>query len=183
MSRATQETAAIRSKPLSSHCGCQPRSLSSGVLMAGRPSNQELRRKLADLEIEVREGTRVETDLNNELKKFRGLYDLAMAMMSGRSFDACLQSIVDKSRELLCSDISLLALHDEKRNMFYKHIWSGVQTETCRNLRLASDRGLGGLVAGKRQGCIVDEHLTDKSLDRKDVFSILLQHLKLTIRL
>ena len=71
---------------------------------------------MADLEIEVCERRRVETDLNNELRKFRGLYDLAMAMMSERSFDACLQSIVDKSRELLRSDISLLALHDEKRN-------------------------------------------------------------------
>jgi PAS domain S-box-containing protein len=149
-------------------CGCQPWSLLSGVLMAMRPSYEELKQRLAELESEIRERRRVETNLENELIKFRGLYDLAIAMTSDRSEHAYLQFIVDKCRQLLCSDISYIALRDEKQDDFYKHTSSGIQTEAFRNRRLPSDKGLGGFVARTRQGYIVHDYLAEKSFDRRD---------------
>ena len=136
--------------------------------MAKKPSNEELKQRLADLQSEILARRHVETDLENQLKKFRALYDLALAMKSDRSLDEYLQLIVNKCREILRSEISYIALHDEVRDDFYKHTLSGIQTEAFRNLRLPSGRGLGGLVSRMRQGYIVHDYLTEQSFDRKD---------------
>ncbi|MGO9415101.1 MAG: ATP-binding protein [Syntrophobacteraceae bacterium] len=136
--------------------------------MAKKPSYEELKQKLADLQSEILERRQVETDLENELMKFRALYDLALAMHSDRSLDEYLQHIVDKCREILRSEISYIALHDEVRDDFYKHTFSGIQTEAFRNLRLPSGRGSGGLISRMRQGYIVNDYLTEQSFDRKD---------------
>jgi len=138
------------------------------VVMAKKPSNEELKQRLADLQSEILARRHVETDLENQLKKFRALYDLALAMKSDRSLDEYLQLIVNKCREILRSEISYIALHDEVRDDFYKHTLSGIQTEAFRNLRLPSGRGLGGLVSRMRQGYIVHDYLTEQSFDRKD---------------
>lgn len=136
--------------------------------MAPKLSYEELKQKLADLQSEILERRQVETDLENELMKFRALYDLALAMHSDRSLDEYLQHIVDKCREILRSEISYIALHDEVRDDFYKHTFSGIQTEAFRNLRLPSGRGSGGLISRMRQGYIVNDYLTEQSFDRKD---------------
>jgi hypothetical protein len=68
--------------------------------MAKKPSYDKLQQMLADLQRELLERKRVEADLENELRKFRGLYDLAVAMTSDRSLDEYLQLIVDKCREI-----------------------------------------------------------------------------------
>jgi PAS domain S-box-containing protein len=136
--------------------------------MAPKPSYEELKQKLADLQSELLERRQVETDLENELMKFRALYDLALAMHSDRSLDEYLQHIVDKCREILRSEISYIALHDEARDDFYKHTFSGIRTEAFRNLRLPSGRGSGGLISRMRQGYIVNDYLTEQSFDRKD---------------
>lgn len=107
-------------------------------------------------------------DLENEARKFRALYDLALAMKGGPSLDEYLQLIVDKCREILGCEISYIALHDEVRDDFYKHTCSGIQTEAFRNLRRPSGVGLGGMVARMGQGYIVHDYLADRSFDRKD---------------
>ncbi len=139
-----------------------------GVFMAEKPSYEAMKRKLADLEREISERRRVETDLENELRKFRGLYDLAIAMTNDQRLDTYLRLVVDKCREILRAEVSYVALHDESRDDFYKHTSSGIETEAFRNLRLPSNRGLGGLVARTRQGYIVNDYLAEKSLDWRD---------------
>jgi PAS domain S-box-containing protein len=136
--------------------------------MAKKPSYEELKQKLADLQSEILERRQVETDLENELRKFRGLYDLAVAMTSDRSLDEYLHLIVNKCRQILRSEISYIALHDEVQDDFYKHALSGIQTEAFRNLRLPFGRGLGGMVARMRQGYIVNDYLAEKSFDGRD---------------
>ena len=136
--------------------------------MAKKPSYEELKQKLADLQSEILERRQVETDLENELRKFRGLYDLAVAMTSDRSLDEYLQLIVNKCRQILRSEISYIALHDEVQDDFYKHTLSGIQTEAFRNLRLPFGRGLGGMAARMRQGYIVNDYLAEKSFDGPD---------------
>ena len=68
---------------------------------------------MKDLEEEILSLTQVRSDLEKELRKFRGLYDLAIAMTSDQSMDDSLQLIVDQCRELLRADISYIALQDE----------------------------------------------------------------------
>jgi PAS domain S-box-containing protein len=121
--------------------------------MAKELSYDELKQRLADLE--------------NDAGKFRALYDLALAMKCGLNLDDYLQLIVDKCREILRSEISYIALHNEARNDFYKHTFSGIHTEAFRNLRLPAGTGLGGLVVRMRQGYIVRDYLTEQSFDRK----------------
>ena len=133
--------------------------------MAKKPSYEELKQRLADLQSEILERRQVETDLENELRKFRGLYDLAVATKSDRNLDEYLHLIVNKCRQILRSEISYIALHDEVQDDFYKHTLSGIQTEAFRNLRLPFGRGLGGMVARTRQGYIVDDYLAEKSFD------------------
>ncbi len=136
--------------------------------MNPNPSYEELKRKLIELEKEMGERKRIEIELANELKKFRGLYDLATAITSDQSLDAYLGRIVDQCRELLSCDISYIALHDEIRNDFYKHTFSGIRTEAFRDMRLPSGKGLGGLVARTLQGCIVEDYPVDTRFDRRD---------------
>ena len=50
------------------------------VVMAEKPSYDNLQQMLTDLRRELDERRQVETDLENELRKFRALYDLALAM-------------------------------------------------------------------------------------------------------
>lgn len=122
--------------------------------MAKEPTYEELERKLADLE--------------SEAGKFRALYDLALAMKNGPSLDEYLQLVVDKCREILGCEISYIALHDEVRDDFYKHTFSGIRTEAFRNLRRPSGVGLGGMVARLGQGYIVQDYATDRSFDKRD---------------
>ncbi len=135
--------------------------------MAQKPSYEELKQKLADLQSEILERRRVEADLENELRKFRALHDTALAMRSDRGLDEYLQVIADKCREILRCEISYIALHDEVRDDFYKPAFSGIKTEGFRNLRLPSGRDLGGPASRMRQGYIVDDYLTEKCFDRK----------------
>jgi PAS domain S-box-containing protein len=100
--------------------------------------------------------------LQKELKKFRILYDLAIAMTAERNLEENLQLVVEKSRELLDTDTSYIALRDEARGDVYMHSLSGIRTEPFRNLRLPFGEGLGGLVAESRQGIIVEDYLGEK---------------------
>ncbi len=51
-----------------------------------------------------------EANLAAELKKFQGLYDLAVAMIAERSLDENLELVVEQSRKLLAADKSYVAL-------------------------------------------------------------------------
>lgn len=146
----------------------QPRKHSMDALMAPKLSYERLKQELTDLQRRISESRQVETDLGNELRKFRALYDLALAMKSDPNLDEYLRLVVDKCREILHCEISYIALHDEARDDLYKHTFSGIQTEAFRNLRLPSGRGLGGLVARMRQGYIVHDYWTEQGFDRGD---------------
>ncbi len=136
--------------------------------MAERISHEELEQRLADLKSEILKRSQLKNELESQLNKFRGLYELATAVSSDQDLDACLRFIVDKCREILRADVSYVALRDEDQREFYKHTVSGIHTETFRNVRLPSDKGLGGLVARTRQGRIVADYLTETDFNRGD---------------
>lgn len=136
--------------------------------MAERVSHEQLEKRLADLESEILKRRQLENELEGQLNKFRGLYQLATAVSSDQDLDACLRFIVETCREILHADLSYVALRDEDQHEFYKHTVSGIHTEAFRNMRLPSDKGLGGLVARTRQGRIVADYLTATDFNRGD---------------
>jgi PAS domain S-box-containing protein len=136
--------------------------------MAEQVSHEQLEKRLADLESEILKRRQLENELEGQLNKFRGLYQLATAVSSDQDLDACLRFIVETCREILHADLSYVALRDEDQHEFYKHTVSGVHTEAFRNVRLPSDKGVGGLVARTRQGHIVGDYLTATDFNRGD---------------
>lgn len=135
-------------------------------MVLGRPSKVvDLERKIAELEREVVERRRAEEQLERELRRFQGLYDLAIAMTTDRSLDDNLQLIVEKSRDILRTDLSHIALLEEATEEFYKHSSSGIRTEAYRQLRLPLEKGLGGLVARTRKGITVSDYIAESRLD------------------
>ena len=136
--------------------------------MAEQVSHEQLEKRLADLESEILKRRQLENELEGQLNKFRGLYQLATAVSSDQDLDACLRFIVETCREILHADLSYVALRDGDQHEFYKHTVSGIHTEAFRNVRLPSDKGLGGLVARTRQGRIVGDYLTATDFNRGD---------------
>jgi PAS domain S-box-containing protein len=122
-------------------------------------------RRIRDLEAEVLAQRQVQRDLERELKKFRGLYDLAIAMTSDQSTDDILQLIVDKCCELLQTDMSYITLHDESRGDLYKHTSAGIRTAAFQEMRLPPGMGLAGMVAEAGRGHMVENYLEETSLD------------------
>lgn len=127
--------------------------------------SRDLRKRIQELEREVLARRRAEEELERELRRFQGLYDLAIAMTTDRSLDENLQLIVEKSRDILRTDLSHIALLDESSEEFYKHSSSGIRTEAYRSFRLPLEKGLGGLVARTRKGRIVSDYLAESHPD------------------
>lgn len=127
-------------------------------------SGAKVEQRIKDLEAEILAQKRVREELERELKKFRGLYDLALAMTSDEGMEETLRLIVAKCRELLQTDLAYITLHDENRGDCYKHTSAGIRTEAFRQLRLPCGMGLAALVAETGQGCIVADYLGETSL-------------------
>jgi PAS domain S-box-containing protein len=124
-------------------------------------------RRIKDLEEKIQNLTETRQALEKELGKFRGLYDLAMAMTSDLSLDDSLQLLVDQCRRLLQADISYIALQDEDRGDFFKHTSSGIRTEAFRQMRLPFGMGLAGLVGKTGRGSIVEDYDAETDLQRE----------------
>jgi len=99
-------------------------------------------------------------------RTFQVLYELAVAMTGDRSLSENLQLVVDKSRELLGTETSHIALCDEPGHNVYMHTVSGIRTEAFKRIRLPFGKGLGGLVVKTRRGFIIDEYLIDERITR-----------------
>lgn len=114
-------------------------------------SNQALRSGIA-------ERRKAENDLAGELRKFRTLYDLAVALTAEHSLDKNLSLVVEHSRRLLSADTSYIALRDQKEGDVYMHTLTGINTETFKKLRIPFGKGLGGLVAKTGKGHIIKNY-------------------------
>jgi PAS domain S-box-containing protein len=134
--------------------------------MTGKPTYEELEKRVGDLEQQVADLVRLKKEPQNQLKKFQILYDLAMAMTTERSLDDNLQLVVEESRELLDTETSYIALRDESRDDVFMHSFSGIRTEEFKMLRVPFGEGLGGLIAKTGKGYIIEDYFTDKNLTR-----------------
>ncbi len=120
--------------------------------------------RIKDLEERILTLTQSRMVLEKELQKFRGLYDLAIAMTSDQSLDDTLQLLVDQCRDLLQADISYIALRDEVRGDFFKQTSSGIRTEAFRQMRPSFGMGLAGVIAQTGRGCMVEDYCGETDL-------------------
>lgn len=134
--------------------------------MTGKPTYEELEKRVEDLEQQIADLMRLKKEPHNQLKKFQILYDLATAMTTERSLDDNLRLVVEESRELLDADTSYIALRDESRDDVFMHSFSGIRTEGFKKVRIHFGEGLGGLVAKTGKGYIIEDYFTDKNLTR-----------------
>ena len=81
--------------------------------MARKPTYEELEQRVRELEKETLQCVQIDRALENELRKFRFLYELAIAMTAEHSLDENLRLVVEKGKELLHADTSYIALRDE----------------------------------------------------------------------
>jgi len=109
-----------------------------------------------------------ELKLNNELSKFRALYDLAVNMSAEKSMDDNLNFIVEKSRTLMATDSAYIALVENDREYLGIHTLSGIRTEAFKKLRIPLDRGLGGRILKTRQGRIIENYFTNDEITPAD---------------
>jgi len=134
--------------------------------MARKPTYEELEQRVRELEKETLQCMQIDRALENELRKFRILYELAIAMTAEHSLDENLRLVVETSKELLHADTSYIALRDAARRDVFMHSLSGIRTEAFKKMRLPFGKGLGGLVAKTRKGYIVEDYFAEKSIDR-----------------
>ena len=110
---------------------------------------------------DVTERKRAEANKAVMSNKFHALCDLAVAMTAQHSLDENLSLVVEKSRELLGTDTSYIALRDETAEDVYMHTLSGINTEAFKRLRIHFGEGLGGKVAKTGKGYIVEDYFQE----------------------
>ncbi len=96
--------------------------------------------------------------------KFKVLYDLALNMSAEKSLEENMAFIVDKSRGLLNTDTSYIALLDETGQDVRMHTLSGIRTDAFKQMRLPLGKGLYGLVMETHKGYIIDDYLKNKDI-------------------
>jgi PAS domain S-box-containing protein len=102
-----------------------------------------------------------EANKATELNKFKVLYDMAVAMTAKHSLDENLSLVVEKSKELLGTDTSFIALRHEKTKDVYMHTLSGIKTEAFKRIKMPFGEGLGGKVAKTGKGYIVKDYFQE----------------------
>ncbi|MBI5236898.1 MAG: PAS domain S-box protein, partial [Deltaproteobacteria bacterium] len=111
--------------------------------------------------LDITESVRAKKDVDNEIKKFQALYDLALAMTAERTLEENLSLIVDKSRDLLSADKAFIALRDDEAGDLYMHTLSGIVTDEFKKVRIPLGTGLGGKVAETGQWHIVQDYFQE----------------------
>ncbi len=121
----------------------------------------ELRDLNRQLVAEIAERSRAEAELEEEIKKFAALYEVAVAMTARQSLEENLSLVVEKSRDVLGSDAAFIALGEERSKVLRMRILSGIRTQEFRDLELPIGKGIGGHVTGAGSGYIVEDYFDE----------------------
>ncbi|MCG6905586.1 MAG: PAS domain S-box protein [Desulfobacteraceae bacterium] len=133
--------------------------------MSHNPSYEELAHQLRHFEREHAERLRVEAGLENELRKFRTLYDLATAMTGDRRLEQNLQLAVDRCRELLCTDTANIMRLEQESGDLVMQTCAGIRDPRFGQLRVPAGKGLGGLVTRSGRGFIVKNYANEDQFE------------------
>ncbi len=123
-----------------------------------------------------RRKSEAEEELQRQLDQFHKLYELAISLTEEENLDACLQLVVDRSREILKTDTAFIALRDERQGVVSLCSFTGIRTERFKQLEVPIGKGLGGKVAQTRRGFIVADYFADKDLEHLDRIDDVVAH-------
>ena len=102
------------------------------------------------------------------MNTFQTLYELAVSMTSVSSLDETVALVARTSRELLETDVAVVALRDHEANDLYMHTILGFNEEGIGEVRVPLGTGLGGKIAATGQGMVVEslwDHVEEISPD------------------
>lgn len=155
------------SRAVKGHVGDEIPEGSDGLQGTFRDSAQD------PLEISTRKGPsdqqQTEKNLMSSLKKFRALYDLAVAMTAEHTLDDNLSLLVQQTRKLLRAETSYIALRPEGSGEIYVHAHSGVRTKAIQRMRIPFGLGLGGRVALTGKACTVEDYFEEVGPEFHDI--------------
>jgi signal transduction histidine kinase len=102
-----------------------------------------------------------EAALQDKVEEITALYEIGQQIASALPVSPPLQLIVDRARELLRADATMLALRLPDSELFAVEAYSGQLSETVVGVRFRSGEGLGGQVVDTEQAVRVNDYLVD----------------------
>lgn len=98
-------------------------------------------------------------------KEMQGLVETARDLASLRDVDLVLDAIVHRTRQLLGTDATYLALVDERTGEAYMRITLGTVTRAIESVRLEPGRGVGGRIVVSGEPFATANYARDRALD------------------
>ncbi len=102
-----------------------------------------------------------QAQLERKVVETKTLYEIGQEIVAQVALEPTLRLIVDRAREILNGDLSLLALRERNGDEFTLRAHSGPVTEALAGLRFHTGQGLGGRVAATGQPMLVGDYLAE----------------------
>jgi signal transduction histidine kinase len=102
-----------------------------------------------------------EAALERKVVETRTLYEIGQEITAQVAFEPILQLIVERARELLHAEMSLLALRQEGSDTFERKAYSGTVPEVLAGVRFRPGEGLGGRVAATGMPIVVGDYVEE----------------------
>jgi signal transduction histidine kinase/DNA-binding response OmpR family regulator len=103
-----------------------------------------------------------EAALRRKVGETTTLYEIGQEITAQVGFEPTLRLIVERSRELLQAELTMLALRQEGEEGFVVQAYSGPVAEDMLNVRIEPGRGLGGQVAAGGEPLLAGDYLIDQ---------------------
>jgi len=114
------------------------------------------------------ENTRYHTDLYRKLDRFAAIAELTKAITPIRSYEALLQSILDKSAELLKAEQGSLMLLDQETDSLLLEAKKGVISGLTDKMRIPRGVGIAGKVVEMGEPLLVENLESDPRIRQKN---------------
>jgi len=102
-----------------------------------------------------------EAALQRKVVETRTLYEIGQEITAQVALEPTLHLIVERARELLQAEVSVLALRQEGSDTFATQAYSGTLTEALAGLRFRPGEGLGGRVVVTGMPMMVHDYLQE----------------------
>ena len=110
---------------------------------------------------DITERKRVEEERTRLFTETRTLYEIGQEITAQVALEPTLHLIVERARDLLRVELSLLALRQEESDTFAIEAYSGTVTEALAGIRFRSGEGLGGRVVVTGMPIMVSDYLEE----------------------
>jgi signal transduction histidine kinase len=102
-----------------------------------------------------------EAALERKVVETRTLYEIGQEITAQVAFEPILHLIVERARELLHAEMSLLALRQEGSDTFERKAYSGTVPEALAGVRFRPGEGFGGRVAATGMPIVVGDYVEE----------------------